>query len=66
MQPPLVPEVQLYLAEESLPLWEKTEEQLGEIERTATVLGIRLGRRPGAWRATFLTIRDCAAEQTGH
>ena len=31
MQPPLVPEVRLYLAEESLPLWEKTEEQLGEI-----------------------------------
>lgn len=32
MQPPLVPEVRLYLAEESLPLWEKTEEQLGEMD----------------------------------
>ena len=31
MQPPLVPEIQLHLAEESLPLWEKTEEQLGEM-----------------------------------
>ena len=28
--PPLVPEVSLYLAEESLPIWQKTEEQLGE------------------------------------
>ncbi len=31
MAPPLVPEVKLHLAEESLPLWEKTEEQLGEM-----------------------------------
>ena len=31
MRPPLVPEIQLHLAEESLPLWEKTEEQLGEM-----------------------------------
>ncbi|MGI9409098.1 MAG: class I SAM-dependent methyltransferase, partial [Hyphomicrobiaceae bacterium] len=31
MAPPLVPEVELYLAEESLPLWEKTEEELGEL-----------------------------------
>jgi predicted nicotinamide N-methyase len=29
--PPLVPEVALYLAEEALPLWEKTEEELQEI-----------------------------------
>jgi predicted nicotinamide N-methyase len=29
--PPLVPEVRLHLAHEALPLWEKTEEQLGAI-----------------------------------
>jgi predicted nicotinamide N-methyase len=28
LAPPLVPEVQLYLAEESLPIWRKTEEEL--------------------------------------
>jgi predicted nicotinamide N-methyase len=28
---PLVPEIRLYLAEESLPIWRKTEEELGEI-----------------------------------
>lgn len=28
---PLVPEVKLHLAHEALPLWEKTEEELGEI-----------------------------------
>jgi len=31
MAPPLVPEIKLHLAEESLPLWEKTEEQLGRM-----------------------------------
>lgn len=31
MAPPLVPEIKLYLAEESLPIWHKTEEELGEI-----------------------------------
>ena len=31
LAPPLVPEIRLHLAEESLPLWEKTEEQLGEL-----------------------------------
>jgi predicted nicotinamide N-methyase len=28
---PLVPEISLYMAEESLPLWQKTEEELGKI-----------------------------------
>ena len=28
---PLVPEVRLHLAEESVPIWQKTEEELGEI-----------------------------------
>jgi predicted nicotinamide N-methyase len=28
---PLVPEIRLHLAEESLPLWQKTEEELGEM-----------------------------------
>ena len=28
LAPPLVPEIKLYLAEESLPIWQKTEEQL--------------------------------------
>ncbi len=31
LSPPLVPEIKLYLAEESLPIWLKTEEELGEI-----------------------------------
>lgn len=31
LSPPLVPEIRLHLAEESLPIWQKTEEQLGEI-----------------------------------
>lgn len=31
MAPPLVPEILLHLAEESLPIWRKTEEELGEI-----------------------------------
>lgn len=31
MAPPLVPEIKLHLAEESLPIWQKTEEELGEM-----------------------------------
>ena len=31
LPPPLVPEIKLHLAEKSVPLWQKTEEQLGEI-----------------------------------
>jgi predicted nicotinamide N-methyase len=31
LSPPLVPEVRLHLAEESLPIWMRTEEELGEI-----------------------------------
>jgi predicted nicotinamide N-methyase len=31
MAPPLVPEVTLHLAHEAVPLWQKTEEELGEI-----------------------------------
>jgi predicted nicotinamide N-methyase len=31
MSPPLVPEVQLHLAHEAVPLWQKTEEELGEM-----------------------------------
>lgn len=31
LTPPLVPEVRLHLAEESLPIWQKTEEELGEL-----------------------------------
>lgn len=31
LAPPLVPEILLYLAEESLPIWRKTEEELGEM-----------------------------------
>ena len=31
MTPPLVPEIRLHLAEESLPIWQRTEEELGEI-----------------------------------
>jgi predicted nicotinamide N-methyase len=29
--PPLVPEITLHLAEESVPIWQKTEEELGEM-----------------------------------
>lgn len=29
--PPLVPEIRLHLAEESLPIWQKTEDELGEM-----------------------------------
>jgi predicted nicotinamide N-methyase len=31
MAPPLVPEISLHLAHEAVPIWQKTEEQLGEI-----------------------------------
>jgi predicted nicotinamide N-methyase len=31
LAPPLVPEIVLHLAEESLPIWHKTEEELGEM-----------------------------------
>jgi len=31
LAPPLVPEIVLYLAAESLPIWQKTEDQLGEM-----------------------------------
>jgi len=31
LSPPLVPEITLHLAEESLPIWQKTEDDLGEI-----------------------------------
>lgn len=31
LQLPLVPEISLHLAEESLPIWQKTEEELGEM-----------------------------------
>jgi predicted nicotinamide N-methyase len=31
LSPPLVPEVKLHLAHESLPIWQKTEEELGAI-----------------------------------
>ena len=31
LKPPLVPEIQLHLAEESLPIWQKTEEELDEL-----------------------------------
>lgn len=31
LQPPLVPEVKLHLAHEAVPLWQKTEEELGEM-----------------------------------
>lgn len=31
LSPPLVPEVKLHLADEAVPLWQKTEEELGEL-----------------------------------
>jgi predicted nicotinamide N-methyase len=31
LAPPLVPEIKLHLAEESLPIWQRTEEELGEM-----------------------------------
>jgi predicted nicotinamide N-methyase len=31
LSPPLVPEIELHLAHEAVPIWQKTEEELGEI-----------------------------------
>ena len=31
ISPPLLPEIKLHLAEQSLPIWQKTEDELGEI-----------------------------------
>lgn len=31
LTPPLVPEIKLHLAEETVPIWQKTEEELGEM-----------------------------------
>ena len=31
LSPPLVPELRLHLAEESLPIWQKTEDELGQL-----------------------------------
>ena len=31
ISPPLIPEIKLHLAEESVPIWQKTEDELGEI-----------------------------------
>ncbi|MEQ1648605.1 MAG: 50S ribosomal protein L11 methyltransferase [Hyphomicrobiaceae bacterium] len=31
LSPPLVPEIKLHLAEESVPIWQKTEDELGEL-----------------------------------
>ena len=31
LRPPLVPEIALHLAEESLPIWQKTEDEIGEL-----------------------------------
>ena len=31
LSPPLVPEIKLHLAEESLPIWQRTEDELGEM-----------------------------------
>jgi predicted nicotinamide N-methyase len=31
LTPPLVPEIKLHLAEEAVPIWQKTEEELGEM-----------------------------------
>lgn len=31
LAPPLVPQIRLHLAEESVPIWQKTEEELGEM-----------------------------------
>ena len=52
-RPPLVPEVELYLAGEVMELWGETEIRAGAKEtgfgRVApALLGVRLARRPGA------------------
>src|SRR6476620_2577081 len=31
LAPPLVPEIPLHIAEESMPIWQKTEEELGQM-----------------------------------
>ena len=45
---PLVPEIRLHLAEESLPIWQQDRGGAGADERAAALLGVRLGRRAGA------------------
>jgi len=54
--PPLTPEIRLRLAHEAVPIWQKTEEELGAIGCRR-----RSGRSPGRaarrWRATRSTIR---------
>ena len=47
-RPPFTPELQLYLADTLLPLWTQIEDERGERWWAAAVLGVRLGRRPGA------------------
>lgn len=49
MAPPLVPELRLHLAHEAVPLWQKTEEELGEMG-LPPLLGLRLGGRPALAR----------------
>ena len=48
IRPPLAPHLTLHLADEAVALWQKTEEELGEIGPAAAVLGVRLGGRAGA------------------
>ena len=52
---PLVPEVRLHIAEELLPIWQKTEEELGamNVPPPYWAFARRAGRR---WRAFSSTI----------
>ena len=45
---PHVPEIVLHVADESVPLWHKTEEELGAGRPAAALLGVRVGGRAGA------------------
>ena len=45
---PLVPEIRLHLAEESVPIWQKTRGGARRDERSAALLGVRVGWWAGA------------------
>ena len=58
MSPPLVPEIKLHLAHEAVPLWQKTEEELGEMGLAAALLGLCLGGWTGVGALCAGSFRD--------
>ena len=54
LSPPLVPEIALHLAEESLPIWQRTEEELGEMKVPPPFWAACTGKRKKLPRPTAL------------